>query len=131
MVKKNDIYGRLFIRKYYENLYSGQMTIMLDIMSFVAPDVANPAQISPQSQITTSIRCNGAGHIDYNCCSSRNLCGKGMGDCDFNNDCFLGLKCGTNNCWRDFGVGNWESQADCCYGISQVYLNWCYLLQIY
>ena len=42
-----------------------------------------------------------------------------MGDCDFDSDCFGGLKCGTNNCWTQFRVQNgynWDIQADCCYG---------------
>ena len=64
-----------------------------------------------------SFRCKGSnGKIDYDCCSFRNECGKGMGDCDRDHDCLGGLKCGFDNCWAMFGVGSWESKADCCYG---------------
>ena len=54
--------------------------------------------------------------MDYDCCSFRNECGNGMGDCDRDHDCLGGLKCGFDNCWSMFGVGSWESKADCCYG---------------
>ena len=43
-----------------------------------------------------------------------------MGDCDNDGDCFRGFKCGFDNCWSMFGVGNWESKADCCYGNSKL-----------
>ena len=42
------------------------------------------------------------------CCTPSNKCGEDEGDCDSDNDCQGGLKCGTNNCqW-----GDWD---DCCY----------------
>ena len=71
-----------------------------------------------QPQILLSLRCKKRdGTVDYNCCSYQNPCGKGEGDCDFDSDCYRGLKCGHDNCWSSFGVGSWESKADCCYGI--------------
>ena len=64
-------------------------------------------------------RCNGIPHTDYGCCSRDNRCGIGMGDCDDDSHCIPGLKCGRDNCWSDFRIGNgfnWDFLADCCYG---------------
>jgi hypothetical protein len=93
----------------------------IDVFALYKIDPTQQAQpeifVSPHQ--TTSNRCKFKGQTDYNCCSSRNPCGKGLGDCDFDRDCLRGLKCGTNNCWRQFPVQNgynWDIQADCCYG---------------
>ena len=81
-----------------------------------------PKKVRPEPFISPQLRapnCGGGGQTDYNCCKSNNPCSEGMGDCDFDSDCFGGLKCGTNNCWTQFRVQNgynWDIQADCCYG---------------
>ena len=48
------------------------------------------------------------------CCSYTNQCPENQGDCDSDNDCQLGLKCGTNNCPKDW---KWIDVVDddCCY----------------
>ena len=50
------------------------------------------------------------------CCTEESPCGKGSGDCDGDEDCKEGLKCGKNNC-RSFNGGfegiDWD--LDCCY----------------
>ena len=62
--------------------------------------------------------CNGGDA----CCKPYNKCGAGEGDCDTNNDCKEGLKCGTNNCGTGTGKGwlpwdplGWDREDDCCY----------------
>ena len=51
------------------------------------------------------------------CCNEDNKCDVGEGDCDSDDDCLEGLKCGTNNCLsaRWFWDEDWDSQDDCCY----------------
>ena len=44
------------------------------------------------------------------CCSSSNKCDEYQGDCDNDNDCKSGLKCGSDNCPAAF-----VSSYDCCY----------------
>merc|ERR1711915_674333 len=56
--------------------------------------------------------CNGS-HDQHSCCTSTNKCGKGGGDCDSDNDCEAGLKCGTNNC-KSFNPSA-DPTNDCCY----------------
>ena len=47
----------------------------------------------------------------YDCCNEETkICGENEGDCDSDNDCHAGLKCGHNNCPSTF-----PSQYDCCY----------------
>ena len=57
-------------------------------------------------------KCNPATWSKYNseCCSVKNPCGKGEGDCDKNTECIGNLVCGTNNCGTKFP----NSKADCC-----------------
>ena len=55
---------------------------------------------------------------NWACCTRDNPCTVGGGDCDGHYECEGNLKCGVNNCWRDFS-GNgayWDPTADCCYG---------------
>ena len=58
-------------------------------------------------------------NTDWNCCTGEKKCGLGEGDCDTDDECQIGLVCGSNNCKRDFDTSgsNWDSQADCCEGI--------------
>ena len=55
------------------------------------------------------------------CCTATNPCGLGEGDCDTDDECGAGLRCGTDNCHSDFG---WASKygvvgaTDCCERIS-------------
>ena len=49
------------------------------------------------------------------CCTPENKCGEDEGDCDTDNDCQEGLKCGQqlDNC---HGNGpEWDATDDCCY----------------
>ena len=48
---------------------------------------------------------------DRDCCSTKEPCGIGEGDCDKDADCLGDLSCGDNNC---IGTG-FTKQADCCY----------------
>ena len=47
------------------------------------------------------------------CCSVTKSCDVGQGDCDSDNDCLPGLKCGNNNCRPHFDWG--FRSTDCCY----------------
>merc|ERR1712037_794308 len=47
------------------------------------------------------------------CCTPEQPCGVGEGDCDSDNDCGVGLKCGNSNC-AQFRPDNY-ARADCCY----------------
>lgn len=50
------------------------------------------------------------------CCTSSNPCGKGEGDCDYDNDCIGSLACGTDNCQLmnpDF-ADKFDPTDDCC-----------------
>jgi len=51
------------------------------------------------------------------CCNENNKCDVGEGDCDSDDDCMEGLKCGSDNCLsaRWFWDENWDSYDDCCY----------------
>ena len=49
-----------------------------------------------------------------NCCTSSKPCGVNEGDCDNDDDCMAGLKCGFNNCPIKLGLA-WDSTDDCCY----------------
>ena len=45
------------------------------------------------------------------CCTSSNPCGVGEGDCDNDNECQSGLKCGTDNCPAYLGFTSIECDA--------------------
>ena len=60
--------------------------------------------------------CHGIPSTDWSCCSSTSPCDIGGGDCDNDSDCAESLKCGHDNCIDDFPFGNWNKQADCCFG---------------
>ena len=62
--------------------------------------------------------CNGIPDTDWGCCTNAKQCTVGEGDCDRDSHCQGDLKCGKNNCQKDFSVlgSNWLSSADCCYG---------------
>jgi len=58
------------------------------------------------------IVCNGQGDYESygrECCSTRNQCGIGQGDCDKDSECAGSLTCGKDNCPAPF-----PSKADCC-----------------
>ena len=48
---------------------------------------------------------------DENFCTAENLCGLDEGDCDYDNECQPGLKCGTDNCPTYLG---YHQSIDCC-----------------
>ena len=43
-----------------------------------------------------------------------NKCRENEGDCDSDEDCLQGLKCGVDNCKQKSGL-EWDSTDDCCY----------------
>lgn len=47
------------------------------------------------------------------CCKDTKSCDVGQGDCDTHDECLDGLKCGRNNCLRDFKWGG--TSTDCCF----------------
>ena len=56
------------------------------------------------------------------CCTPDNKCGEDEGDCDSDNDCQEGLKCGVDNCSnkgnanpKPFPNNEWDATDDCCY----------------
>ena len=60
-----------------------------------------------------STRCRGSNYPGGgSCCTSRNPCGEGEGDCDRHGDCKEGLLCGRNNC-KKFGH-YYQASDDCC-----------------
>ena len=46
-----------------------------------------------------------------NCCTSENPCDENQGDCDFDNHCKSGLRCGVNNCPNN---STFAPTDDCC-----------------
>ena len=74
----------------------------------------NVAAISNNSNnVAEATKCT-AVDWSYSCCTSANPCSFGKGDCDSgdHSTCSGYLRCGTDNCLRDFGFG--ASDADCC-----------------
>ena len=57
--------------------------------------------------------CNSNTWTDYDrsCCTVNSPCTVGEGDCDSDDQCIGGLKCGKDNCGHDF-----PPLADCCEG---------------
>ena len=53
-------------------------------------------------------------HGGNKCCTPKNKCGIDEGDCDSDNDCEEGLKCGRDNCPDKTG-NEWNKEDDCCY----------------
>ena len=49
-------------------------------------------------------------------CTSNNACGEDEGDCDYDDQCKEGHKCGTNNCRSTL---NFNSQFDCCDNVEE------------
>ena len=58
-----------------------------------------------------SVNCENVvnGKIGFCSCHS---CSGLEGDCDFDDQCYEGLKCGSNNCPDSFG---YDTHTDCCY----------------
>ena len=51
------------------------------------------------------------------CCKKVRPCVEGQGDCNSDSECAGDLKCGKNNCRRDFSSTKtrWGSKLDCCF----------------
>ena len=50
------------------------------------------------------------------CCSEGQKCYEGEGDCDTDDECMPGLRCGYNKNYCRIQTGHeWESGDDCCY----------------
>jgi hypothetical protein len=55
--------------------------------------------------------CTATAPIDYTCCENKpGKCGEFEGDCDHDNHCKAGLRCGSNNCPSGLPSG-----FDCCF----------------
>lgn len=80
--------------------------------------------IVPSTGQPPSSTCNGVPFTDWNCCTSLSPCNLGGGDCDTDVQCASGLKCGTNNCNRDYSSAgsNWSQSADCCECMSYIFI---------
>ena len=67
------------------------------------------------------LSCDGTGEWweVLNCCRKNGTCNAGEGMCLRDRDCAEGLRCGLQNCKRDFSTtaSNWEHWMNCCYGI--------------
>ena len=48
------------------------------------------------------------------CCTATNPCDVDQGDCDTDEECKTGLRCGTDNCSIKTGL-EWDATDDCCY----------------
>ena len=77
-------------------------------------DCALPCSSSSNSQTSCSRNPVIQG-LSRNCCTDKNPCSEGEGDCDTDNHdtCLSGLMCGDSNC-GDFSPDNY-ARADCCY----------------
>jgi len=79
-----------------------------------SPD--NEIPVKGRKVTVRNIGCRGGD----SCCTPNNKCYAGEGDCDRDNDCDVGLRCGTDNCDFD-GLGlfpyskGWDMYDDCCY----------------
>ena len=68
--------------------------------------------------------CNSSLSSGPKCCSIENKCDLGQGDCDSDQECKDGLKCGINNCQKHFSLNGsaWNWYDDCCLGESAILL---------
>ena len=66
---------------------------------------ASPYEDCPRSPVVKG--------LSRDCCTPDKPCRAGEGDCDNDNDCGKGLKCGRSNC-AQFRPDNY-ARADCCY----------------
>ncbi len=57
-------------------------------------------------EVLTKLKCHGGD----SCCTSKKKCGDMEGDCDSDDHCAEGLKCGRNNCIGD----TFDDSDDCC-----------------
>ena len=81
---------------------------------------SNKADISSiEDDMAEATKCTSE-FWSYGCCTSANPCSFGKGDCDSGDDssCSGDLICGTDNCLKDFGFGN--SDSDCCIDASML-----------
>ena len=50
------------------------------------------------------------------CCTSGRKCYEGEGDCDTDDDCMPGLRCGQDKNYCRVNTGHsWDTGDDCCY----------------
>ena len=81
---------------------------------------SNKADISSiEDDVAEATKCTSE-FWSYSCCTSANPCSFGKGDCDSGDDssCSGDLICGSDNCLKDFGFGN--SDSDCCIDASML-----------
>ena len=55
------------------------------------------------------------------CCRENGPCMEGEGDCNNDSECASGLKCGSNNCKRDYSTPDtlWRNRHDCCFQLDE------------
>ena len=58
-----------------------------------------------------SVNCATVSNGEIGFCNC-NICSGNEGDCDFHEECQVGLDCGSNNCPASLGF---DSEVDCCY----------------
>ena len=59
---------------------------------------------------------------NWSCCTKESPCGEKHGDCDVDEHCMEGLKCGTDNCrsmYSNISFPNIDIQMDCCYKVGK------------
>ena len=73
----------------------------------------SPTKVAFQLEPTTRNRSTYGSQVsgDENFCTVDQPCGVDQGDCDFDNQCSNGLKCGDDNCPAALGFQN---GTDCC-----------------
>ena len=64
-----------------------------------------------------NIECN-PNKNNMSCCTKESPCGEELGDCDVDDHCIEGLKCGEDNCrsmYSNVSFPNINVDMDCCY----------------
>ena len=79
------------------------------------PTTTPPPPTEPPRKACDGFSSTGGIFTDWGCCSKKEPCAIGGGDCDRDSHCEGDLKCGSNNC-RKFGE-HWGKTVDCCDGI--------------
>merc|ERR1719328_750662 len=75
----------------------------------VTTTAGSTAAASTTAPISSPAACDGVPTTDWSCCSSTRPCSLGQGDCNNDKECANGLKCGKDNCRKDFSTtgSNW------------------------
>ena len=111
----NIFYGKPFDVKQVEmSLLPDNFTSTSDYVAIMLYSYGtSPSRIALQLELTNRISSTYGSQVsgDDNFCTVDQPCGINQGDCDFDTQCFSGLKCGDNNCPTALGF---ENGTDCC-----------------